>query len=120
MAGGVLCGDRLSQPPVRVTVELDEERIRAIVREEIAAAPAAGTAPVHAGRWMTPGQAAQACGVPTRRVTGLRRAGRIRARPRNVAVDAKQIKYEVDVESLKAALDGEQETRPQLKSVRGG
>lgn len=111
-------------PPARVTVsiDVDEERIRAIVREEIAAAPAStgmGTA-LPSSSWMTPPAAAKACDVSLYRVQELMRGGGVMKRPKNLdAANAKQIKWEVNVESLRAALNGEP-ARPMPKLLRGG
>jgi hypothetical protein len=118
----------MSDRPAIVTVSASaaidedrlEQRIREIAEAVFDARAGTGRNPVPAEVWMRTGKAAQECGVTARRVNGMRRAGLIRARPLNVdAGRAKQLKYEVDVESLKAALNGEA-ARPSPRLVRGG
>ncbi len=120
----------MTGPPARVTVsiDVDEERIRAIVREEIAsAAPGAGTCTA-SETWATTGRAAKACGVGRKRVTALIAANAIQWRLRNLDPEkCKQKKYEVNVESLRAALRGETAPEPRSpidaaawKRARGG
>ena len=83
---------------------LDEERVRELVREELAKAPGV-TQPVRPG-WSTLPKAAKWLGVPRKRAQRLVRAGRVKTRlcdPTNV--DAKRI--EVNLASLEVALSGD-------------
>jgi hypothetical protein len=95
----------MTQPPARVTVsiDVDEERIRAIVREELAAAPATGQDTV-AREWLSVPRAAKACGVGVKRVKRAIRARRVRTRP--LDPDRPDGRLEVFVPSLREALDG--------------
>lgn len=88
---------------------VDEERIRVIVREELAAK---GLATV-AAAWLTPPAAAKALGVGLKRVRALIAAGAATTRPRNIRPgEAKQLKLEVNVASLEAALGGTTNSAP--------
>lgn len=99
---------------------IDVEQIRAVVREEIAKAPAAGDSTVRPG-WMTPPQAAKALGVPLKRVRKMIKIRRAKVRscdPYNP--NCKRI--EVNLTSLEAALSGETPESPigEFRVHRGG
>lgn len=86
--------------------ELDEEAIRAIVREELAKLPSAPRE-----QWATPPKAARACGVSLKRVRALMAAGTVEKRRRNLAAGG-QAKWEIKIASLEAALAGESPQKP--------
>src|SRR5438128_7711496 len=99
---------------------IDVEQIRAVVREEIAKAPAASD-PVRPAGWMTPPKAAKAIGVPLKRVRKMLRLRRAKVRlcdPSNPNCT----RMEVHLPSLEAALSGEAQEQPLelLRTHRGG
>lgn len=83
---------------------MDEGRIRAIVREELATA---GNSVKARPGWMTPPAAAKALGIGVKRVRALIDGGQVQTRARNLQPSsAKQLKLEVLVESVEIALRG--------------
>jgi hypothetical protein len=81
--------------------QIDEERVRAIVKEELGRAGGAGREPVRSC-WMTPPAAARFFGVGVKRIRAL---NGIERRLRNVnGENAKQRKYLVNVDEVAAAL----------------
>ena len=97
----------------------DEEHVRAIVREELAKAPAVSD-PVRPAGWMTPPKAAKALDVPLKRVRKVIRLRQAKVRlcdPSNP--NCKRI--EVNLASLDAALSGAPESPiGEFRVHRGG
>jgi hypothetical protein len=97
---------------------IDVEQIRAVVREELAKAPAISE-PVRPTGWMTPPKAAKALGVPLKRVRKLIRLRQAKIRlcdPGNPTCT----RIEVNLPSLEAALSGEAPEPIELRAHRGG
>ena len=82
--------------------EMDDARVRAIVREELSRLQAA---PQPCG-WISPPQAAKSRGISLKRVRALIEGGAVQVRQKNAA--SKQPKLELNLASLDAALAGDQ------------
>ena len=79
--------------------EMDEERIRALIREELAKWKPA----TQEHGWMSPPAAAKARGISVKRVRALIAAGAVQARAKVPGSD----KLEINLASLDATLSGE-------------
>ena len=92
-----------------------EPQIRRIVDERIAAALSAEQTPAPRPTWATLPKACELAGISVKRGRAIVKQGQVQVRSRNLdPANAKQIKLEVHVGSLEAALAGEvpQKTAP--------
>jgi hypothetical protein len=99
---------------------IDEERVRAIVKEELERAGAAARAPEQA-TWVTPPACAEALGVGVKRIRALVRSGVVQKRARNIDPSrAKQLKLLVNRHEVEAALAASPLATPPTPTQRTG
>ena len=84
---------------------IDEQRIRAIVREELDSLGIRST--TRSTDWYTPPKAAHALGVSLKRVRGAMATGRVESRPRGFGPPRQRAKLEVRLSSLEQTLRGD-------------